>query len=189
MEDSIQGLDGWMQEDILAGYIMRNQEYGINFRVLWNLLIFETDFTILPMDYTNSERSNIMIAPMIGIRLPRFVMPYIMVGANLNFSFATGDEGTVFDKANYTANSVIVQPGLILKTGVDFKTDFFSIGLYYQYRMKDFNEVNYWYSTFQEGGISSADAFWNVIGSQSRIGIIFSVYFSKNEKKENNKTE
>jgi hypothetical protein len=42
---------------------------------------------------------------------------------------------------------------------------------------------------FQEGGISGSDAFWNVIGSQSRIGIIFSVYFSKNEKKENNKTE
>ena len=176
-EDSIQNLDTWMQEDILAGYIMRNQEYGIHLRILWNALIFETDFTLLPMDYTNSERSNIMIAPMIGVRLPYFIMPYLMIGPNLNVAIATNDSGSWRDRIGYMKNNIIITPGLILKTGVDFKADYFSIGLYYQYRMKDFNEVNYWYSEFIDGCVSNTDAFWNIIGSQSRIGLTFSVYF------------
>ena len=179
MENNLQSLDKWMQKDILAGYIMRNQEYGIHLRILWHVLIFETDFTLLPMDYTKSERSNIMIAPMIGLRYPHFVMPYLMIGPNLNIGFETDDSGTWQDRIHYIKNSLIVRPGLILKTGVDLKADYFSIGLYYQYRMKDFNEVNYWYSEFIDGCITGTDAFWNIIGSQSRIGLTFSVYFSK----------
>ena len=176
-EDSIQNLDSSMQKDILAGYIMRNQEYGFHLRILWNALIFETDFTLLPIDYTNNERSNIMVAPMIGLRYPYFIMPYFMVGPNLNIAVATDNSGTWKDKIDYIKNNLIITPGLIFKTGVDFKVDYFSIGLYYQYRMKDFNEINYWYSIFQEGAISNTDAFWNIIGSQSRIGLTFSVYF------------
>lgn len=177
-KNSIQNIDTWMQEDILAGYIMRNQEYGINLRVLWRSLIFETDFTLLPMDYTNSERSNIMIAPMIGLRYPYFIMPYFLVGPNLNIGFETDNSGTWKDKIDQVKNSLIVRPGLIFKTGVDLKADYFSIGLYYQYRMKDLSELNYWYSVFQEGEISNTEAFWNVVGSQSRLGLTFSVYFN-----------
>lgn len=176
-EDSIHNLSNWMQNDILASYILRNQEYGMHIRILWNVLIFETDFDFLPMDYTNSERSNIMLAPMIGIRYPSFIMPYIMIGPNLNVGFETTDKGSWHDKINTVKNSLIFTPGLILKTGLDFKAQYFSIGLYYQYRLKDFNELTYWYSIFNEGGISNTEAFWNIVGSQSRIGITFSVYF------------
>lgn len=176
-EDSIQDLSNWHQKDLLASYIFRNQEYGMHLRILWNVLIFETDFDFLPMDYTDSKRSNIMIAPMIGIRYPSFIMPYLMIGPNLNVGFETTDTGSWEDKISTIKNSMIFTPGLILKTGLDFKAQYFSIGLYYQYRLKDFNEITYWYSIFKEGYISNTDAFWNIISSQSRIGLTFSVYF------------
>ncbi len=185
-EDSIQNLPFSMQKDLLAEYIFKNQEYGIHLRLLWNVIIFETNFDILPMDYSNNERSNFMIAPMIGLRYPGFIMPYLMVGPNFNIGYQVSDEGSWQDKMNSTKNSLIFSPGLILKTGLDFKFQHFSFGLYYQYRMKDFNELTYWYSLFKEGDITNTDAAWNIIASQSRIGLHFSIYFSKKNKKQEN---
>lgn len=176
-KDSIMDLSGWMQEDILLSYILRSQEYGFHLRILWNILIFEMDFDLLPMDYTYIERSNIMLAPMIGIRYPSFIMPYFMIGPNLNIGFENMDFGTMRNKINTVNNSMIVTPGLVFKTGLDFKMQRFSIGLYYQYRIKDFNEITYWYSEYRDNSVSGPEAVWNIMASQSRMGLTFSVYF------------
>jgi hypothetical protein len=184
-QEALTELDTWMQKSILATYVLRNMEYGIQFRLLWKYLISETDFVFTPTDYSDNSKINIAIAPMIGFRSPRFIMPYFMAGPN--FTLAVNpeiykSESNWHDKINATKNTLSFSPGLIVRTGVDTKFKRFSLGFYYQYKIKDFSEFNYWNSLYKEGEITGQEAFGNSLAQNSRFGISMSWYIHKNKK-------
>ena len=62
------------------------------------------------------------------------------------------------------------RPGINLRAGLDFKFKGFSIGAYYQYTIKDFQEFTGWYYAIVSEGLTQQQAAGMIFGAQSRFG-------------------
>jgi hypothetical protein len=49
-KQAYQNLNGAMQRSVLVANILGSMDYGLQFRLLWSALMFETDVSILPFD-------------------------------------------------------------------------------------------------------------------------------------------
>ncbi len=177
-QEALQELDGAMKRAILVANILGSLEYGINFRVLYKIMLFETDLILLPFDSSYNGRFDILLSPMIGVRAPFFIMPYIITGVCFTFSFYPSEFTSIEEwKGGWAAtNNFAFRPGLNTRIGLDFKIKGFSIGAYYQWTVKDFQEFTSWYWHIVNSGYSNLDATWKILAAQSRFGITISLY-------------
>ncbi len=175
---ALQSLNGAMQRAILVANILGAMEYGVQLRILWHILMVETDLVLLPFDGSYNGRLDFSWAVMAGIRCPFFIMPYFLAGVNFTFSFYPKE---FTEKENWkgdwaATDNFVFRPGLNLRAGLDLKFKNFSIGGYYQYSIKDFQEFSLWYNKIVDEGINKSDAVGMILGSQSRFGVALCFY-------------
>lgn len=176
-KEAFNNLSEGMRRAILVANILGGMEYGLHARILWKALISELDLVLLPFDGSYNGRLDFCIIPMIGIRAPFFIMPYIMLGPTFTFSFYP-EEFAKFEewKSNYAATSNFAfRPGINTRLGVDLKLGNFAIGGYYQHTVKDFQEFTSWYWHLA-ASFGSAEAVGRILASQSRFGVVITFY-------------
>ncbi len=184
---SIQSLNPGYQKAILAYNVMKSMEYGFQFRVLWHVMMFESDLILLPSNNNYAQRIDFMANAMIGIRAPYFIMPYILVGPNLTVGFNYQDfmaekEGSGWLKA--AQDNTTYEIGMNLRLGLDFKFKNFSFGGFYQYTIKNFKEFSNLYDKFTDDNISANEIASYIFKEQSRFGISLTWYFSPSSKED-----
>ncbi len=177
------GLSESMKTGVLISNILSTLEYGIKFRVMWNVLIGEADLNILPMEGTYNGKLDFSMNFNVGVRLPFWIMPYVMMGPMFTFSFYPEEFIKVESwRSNWGGfQNFLFRPGLNIKAGLDFKFKTFSIGAYYSYSIKDFDEFTNFFDTIVLGNIGDSDeeiqeAVGMVFGRQSKFGIAFIIY-------------
>ncbi len=180
--DAYKNLTNPMKRALIISNIFGALEYGITGRILWNYLIGELDIILLPFDGSYNGRMDLVITPLVGLRYPWMLMPYLIVGMTLTFSFYPGELDTIesWKSRSAATNNFVFRPGLIVRLGADFKVSNFSIGLYYQYTIKDFDEFTLWYNELIDYGYSPTEAGGKIFGSQSRFGVAINMYFNFN---------
>jgi hypothetical protein len=175
--EALGALNSGMQRAILIANILGGMQYGIHMRILWNVLIGEADLTLLPFEGSYNGRLDFSLTPMVGIRAPFFIMPYIMLGPSFTFSFYPAN---VADLESWRTNAVFKNfafaPGLNTRVGLDLKLGKFAIGGYYQYSIVDFQEFGGWFWQLTQN-FSASDAAARIFSSQSRFGGIITFYF------------
>jgi hypothetical protein len=177
-QEALQNLNGNMQRALLVANILGSLEYSLNARFLWNILISEVDITLLPFEGTYSGKLDLMVVPMVGVRAPWFIQPYVMAGVMFTFSFYPNEFTKIESwKGDWAAtDNFCWRPGVNLRLGLDFKFKGFSVGAYAQYTVKDFQEFTSWWGTLVAAGMTSAEATGRIIASQCRIGIVMDYY-------------
>ena len=185
-KEAILNLPPNMRRGIYVSNILASMEYGIKARILWQLMIIDTDLVFLPYDSSYNGRMDMEWTADIGVRYPWFIMPYFMGGLNFTFSWYPTDVKLIDEwKTHYAyAGNFVWRPGINFKAGLDFKWRSFSIGLYYQYMIKDFEEFTGWwtvlYDSLKNGSTDDATArstaSWYVFAAQSRFGLSLTWY-------------
>ena len=163
-------LDPNWQRAIIVANLLGNIEYGLQLRLLYKILIAETDLMLLPYDGSSGKLDftwNINA----GIRAPFFIMPYLTGGVNFTFSIYPE---AVADAENWKSSwgsmgRFVWRPGINFKTGLDFKFKHFSIGAYYQYMIEDFSEFSNLVQVYEQNGAQYIGAA--IFGAQSRFGV------------------
>ena len=173
-----QNLSGAMQRAVLVANILGSMDYGMQFRILWKPLMFETDLSILPYDGSFNGRLDFMVTPFIGVRAPFFIMPYFIAGPILTFSFypATFTQIEFWRSRWGITSNFVFRPGINTRLGLDIKLKGFSIGAYYQYTIKDFDEFTNFYGSLVAAGFTNADAAGKIFAEQSRFGMAICLY-------------
>jgi len=165
-----------VRQTVLVANIFASMEYAMQVRILVNIFMSEADIIFLPMDSAANGRFDVMMTVNAGVRLPFWIMPYAMAGVNFTFSWYPG---RVVDFENwrttYGANifeNFAWSPGMNIKLGLDVKFRNFSVGAYYVYMIKDFNEfggkVKQVAEDMANGDFNTAGGM--IFGSQSRFG-------------------
>ena len=133
---------------LLVANIFGSMEYAFKLRFLWKILMIETDFSLVPYNGFYNGRFDFGITANGGVRLPYVVMPYITGGINLSFHFYPDAVYKIEPwKARWGSyENFAFRFGLNIKGGLDFKFKIFSIGIYYQWVVKDFQEFSDWFS-------------------------------------------
>lgn len=175
-KQSFKNLNGAMQRAVLVANILGSMEYGIHARFMWHMLMSEVDVVLLPFDGSYNGRLDFSVQPMIGIRAPFFIMPYLIIGPLFTFSFYPEEMTKIENwKGNWAStDNFAFRPGLITRVGLDIKFKTFAIGGYYQYTIKDFQEFSLWYQDLITGGFTPSDAAGKIFGAQSRFGVVLS---------------
>jgi len=178
-KEALQNLNGNMQRAILVANILGSLEYGLSFRLLWHVLMVQSDIILLPFDGSYNGRLDLLVTPMIGVRFPWIVMPYIMMGMVFTFSFYPSEFTSIENwKTKWAAtDNFAFRPGIVLRAGVDFKLPNFSIGAFGEYIVKDFQEFTSWYWHITNEGYTGAQAVGKIVASQFRAGISAYFYF------------
>jgi hypothetical protein len=167
----------WARSIYIAN-IFGGMEYAINMRILWSALMFESDISLLPFDSSANGRLDFLVNANIGIRAPFWIMPYLTVGPTFTFSwypsYANVKDVSIesWKSAWGSVGNFVWRPGLNVRAGLDFKFRHFSIGAYYQYTIKDFEEFANM-SSYIAGNTLVKDlpsAVGMVLASQSRFG-------------------
>lgn len=183
-KEAFNNLDGGMKRAIVVANLLGAFEYGLQTRILWRILLAEIDLIILPFDSAYNGRVDLVISPMLGIRAPLAIMPYLIGGIIFTFSFYQNNFSTKEKwKSSWAhTDNFVFRPGLNIKAGIDFKIPAylkvpkFSIGAYYQYTIKDFEEFSGWYNQFIDNGSTTWEAATNILSAQSRVGISLCFY-------------
>lgn len=176
---ALKSINGSMARAIMIANILGAMEYGVSARFLWNILISEVDLDLLPLDGSYNGRLDLMLSPMIGIRSPWFIQLYAMVGVPFTFSFYPNNITIESWKIRWAATDHFAfNIGIIARLGLDLKFKSFSIGGYYQYTVKDFQEFIGWYNAFRDIGVSPGEAAGKIFAAQSRFGVALSYYFN-----------
>jgi hypothetical protein len=167
-----------MGRAILIANILGGFEYGIHTRIVWSALMVEGDLFVLPFDSSYNGRVDLMLTTNIGIRAPFFIMPYITAGVNFTFSWYPDQVSNIDSWKNWGVfNNFVFRPGMNVRTGLDLKFKHFSLGAYYQYTIKDFDEFTGWWQQLTDNlyneGIEKAgeQAAGLIFAAQSRFGI------------------
>lgn len=179
-KDAFKNLDKAMQYTIIAANIVGAMEYGFKFRIMYHVLIADADLTLLPFDGSYNSRVDLQLSVNAGVRVPFFIMPYITMGFLSTFSFYPDDFIKVEEwKQNYGGfKNFAFRPGMVSRVGIGFNFSTFSIGAYYQWTVKDFDEyVGFWESL--ANSTNPVDASGKIFGYQSRFGIEMVWYLIK----------
>lgn len=179
-QEALKNINGSMARAIMVANILGAMEYGLSARILWNVLIAEVDLFFLPFDGSYNGRLDFMAVPLIGVRSPWFIQLYAMAGVPFVFSFYP-DKLTQIEnwRTRWAAtDNFAFRIGLMIRLGLDLKFKTFSIGGYYQYTIKDFEEFTAWHNAFRDIGVTPADAAGKIFAAQSRFGIAISFYLN-----------
>ena len=168
---------------LLVSNIIGAMEFGINSRILYKAFMLDSNLILLPFDGSYNGRLDFLVSVNMGLRAPFWIMPYINAGVNFTFSWYPQNVTDIDSWKNWGVfNNFVFRPGLNLRAGLDIKFRHFSVGAYYQYTIKDFEEFGGWFSKIY-GDLSSqnyenaqAQAFGLIFASQSRFGAVLSWY-------------
>ncbi len=181
--DAYNGLSKNMKTAIWVSNIFASMEYAIQARVLWNVLLVHADLGFLPMDSSYNGRFDMVLGVNAGVRAPFFIMPYVTAGVNFTFSFYP-DKVVNISTENWKLNAkygvaenFVFRPGINFVAGLDLKLGKFSIGGFYKYIIKDFDEFNYMYQQFKNDATRFDSAVGLIFSSQSKFGVAVSFYF------------
>ncbi len=179
-KDAFKNLDKAMQYTIIAANIVGAMEYGFKFRIMYHVLIADADLTLLPFDGSYNGRVDLQLSVSAGVRVPFFIMPYITMGFLSTFSFYPDEFIKVEEwKQNYAGfANFAFRPGMVSRVGLGLNFPAFSMGLYYQWTVKDFYEyVGFWNELANSS--TPADAAGKIFGYQSRFGFEMVWYLIK----------
>jgi hypothetical protein len=175
-----------MKRSIYVSNILGSMEYGVVGRILWSALMLESDVLILPFDGAYNGRLDLVWTGNVGVRAPFWIMPYLSAGANFTFSWYPSSVASVDPwKSRWgSIGNFAWRPGINARAGLDFKFKHFSIGAYYQYTIKDFEEFTGWTTQLTENirantGVQDVglQVAGMVIAAQSRFGVSLVWYF------------
>lgn len=182
----LRDLGSAFQKTLFIANILATMDYSFQLRLLWKILIIETDLTLLPFNGSYNGRLDLMLTVNGGIRAPFWIMPYLMGGVNFTFQFYPDEVYKIEKwKSDWGAfKNFVFRPGINVRAGLDIKFRVFSIGAYYQYTIKDFEEFTDWLGILKSALITSGEsaeaagvkAAGMVLGAQSRFGINFCWY-------------
>jgi hypothetical protein len=158
---------------VMIANIVGSFEFGFKYRVKWNVLLFDSDVSILFYDGSYNSRLDFEFSNDIGIRMPYWIMPYASCGPNYTLSFYQNYFDLVEDwRTHYLAyQNVMYRIGFHARLGVDFNLKKFSIGLYYQYTIKDFDEFGGFCFAQIYVKNNFACAAIGIFAYQSRLGV------------------
>jgi hypothetical protein len=163
-----------MLNSLIAGYILTSMQYGVRTRIMYHVLISDIDLIFLPRDGANNERFDFQFIPSIGLRIPWLLMPYITVGPSFTFSFYPDKVVNLENwktRAGYgIIENFVFRPGVNVKLGLDINIRRLTLGVFYQYEIKDFAEFTDYYDLIMTSGYSASDAAWKIFGYQGRFG-------------------
>lgn len=170
-----------MNRAILVANILGGLEYGANFRILWKALMLDSNIVLLPFDGSYNGRFDFLVNANIGIRAPFWIMPYLSAGINFTFSWYPENVTNIDSWKTWGVfNNFVFRPGINARAGLDIKFRHFSIGAYYQYTIKDFDEFGVWYNNLKDSMAGDPEAqnkaIGLVLGAQSRFGACISWY-------------
>jgi len=179
-KNALKSLDVGMQTAIITANILAGLEYGLKFRIMYHVLIADADLTFLPFDGSYNGRIDLGLSLNAGIRAPFFIQPYLMAGVLFNFSFYPDEFWKVEEwKSNYAGfKNFLFRPGMQFRLGLDLNFIGFTIGVHYQYAIKDFDEFTLYYNSL--ASISSpSDAATKIFCYQSKVGFDMVWYLVK----------
>jgi hypothetical protein len=182
--EGLDSLNKAMQQSIMVANILGGMEYAFQFRLLWHVLMVEADLVLLPFNGSYNGRFDLNLNMYAGVRAPFWIMPYFIAGPMFTFSFYPDDFKAVEEwKSNYGGfKQFLFRPGLNMRLGLDFKFKHFSIGAYYQYSIKDFEEYGRWFADLvtelesQSYTDAQTRAAGMIFGAQSRFGASIAWY-------------
>lgn len=179
--ESLKNLSAAYQRAMIVSNMFAGMEYGIQIRSLWNIFMSEADIALLPMNGAYNGRLDFSISLNTGVRIPFFIMPYIMGGFNMGFQFYPDNVRKIepWKSSLGTVGNFAFRPGFNVKAGLEIKFKKFSIGGFYQYVVKDIEEYSAWRETLQEsleqagetGDGASAKAAGLMFSAQSKFGL------------------
>ncbi len=183
-QTKLKAMDPKIQRAVMIANLFGAMEYGIQLRMLYKALMLESNLMFLPFDGTYNGRFDMMLTVNAGLRAPFWIMPYFLAGVNFTFSFYPGKLSTSenWKKKWGATDSFVWRPGVNLRLGLDIKFKGLSIGAYYQYTVKDFEEFSSLYSSIEKSVKESnaqyvqAQAFGMLLGAQSRFGASICLY-------------
>ncbi|HPY86401.1 MAG TPA: hypothetical protein PLG34_00265 [Spirochaetota bacterium] len=179
-KDALKSLDVGMQSAIITANILAGLEYGVKFRFMYHMLIADADLAFLPFDGSYNGRIDLGLSLNAGIRAPFFIQPYLMTGILFNFSFYPDEFLKVEEwKSNYAGfKNFLFRPGMHFRLGLELNFISFTIGLHYQYAIKDFDEFTRYYNSL--ASISGpSDAATKIFCYQSKVGFDMVWYIVK----------
>jgi hypothetical protein len=173
-KEVISKLDSQTVRGLVFANILCSMEYGIRTRFMYHVFISDIDLVFLPSDSSTNGRFDFQLIPTIGVRVPWLLMPYITAGPSFTFSFypdKISDADNWKTKAGYGVfNNFVFRPGLNIRTGLDLNLRRMTIGVFYEYGIKDFAEFSDYYRSLIINGYSVNDAVWRVFNYQGRFG-------------------
>jgi len=182
----LRDLGSAFQKTLFIANILATMEYSIQLRILWKILIFETDLSLLPFNGSYNGRLDFTLTINGGIRAPFWFMPYILCGVNFAFQFYPDEVYKIEKwKSDWGAfKNFVFRPGINVRAGLDIKFRVFSIGAYYQYTVKDFEEFTDWLGILKSALITGGESAQSagikaagmVLGAQSKFGVNFCWY-------------
>jgi hypothetical protein len=174
---ALESLPETTKRSIYIANILGGMEYAVSMRLLWSALMIESDLVLLPFDNSTNGRLDFLVNANIGVRAPFWIMPYITAGPTFTFSWYPSNVKDVtvesWKSAWGSVGNFVWRPGLNARAGLDFKFRHFSIGAYYQYTIKDFQE----FANMADYLVSNTtikelpQAVGMVFASQSRFGL------------------
>ena len=175
-------LNGASKQALVTSNMLASMEIGFQMRILAHVFFSELDLVAEPMVNIGSGHCDFLVMYDIGIRCPKWVMPYIAVGINGTFSLYPDNIANIqkwrqsLGNANYYNNNFMITLGAHAKVGLDVKFKRFSVGFYCLYLIKDV--INDWTDTlpnyYKELKIAAEDkdiyGTMFFVASQFRLG-------------------
>ena len=191
-----EGLTSAAKQTFITSNMLAAMQIGFQMRFLAHVFFSELDFIVEPMTSVSSGHCDFIGMFDIGIRCPKWIMPYFAVGINGTFSLypdniqnvdvlwrenAEGEQESftwrkTLGNVNYAQDNLMITLGAHAKVGLDVKFKRFSVGFYCMYLVKDV--INDWTDAlpnyYKELGIAqdNPDTYGTLyfVASQFRLG-------------------
>ncbi|MBN2546336.1 MAG: hypothetical protein JXB50_11100 [Spirochaetes bacterium] len=170
--EAFNSMDAVQQRYILALHVISSINYGLQWRILYKLFLFESYFAIKPYQLYEKNIS-LIFNIQAGLRIPFFIMPYFIVGINFT-SVIYPESGLRLENEGINilkTDNFVLKPGITAKIGLDLKLKRLSTGIFYQYIVSDLNEFNTLYSSYLNAQNTGSMTVLKIIGLQSHIGL------------------
>ena len=131
------------KQSLITGNILGAMQIGFQMRMLAHVFFSELDIIAEPMTNISSGHCDLIGMFDVGIRCPKWIMPYIAVGVNGTFGLYPYNIETVegwrdlTNKNRYVNDCLKISFGAHAKVGLDVKFKRFSVGFYCLYLVKD----------------------------------------------------
>lgn len=161
---------------LITSNILASMQLGFQMRILAHVFFSELDLIAEPMVNITSGHCDFLAMYDIGIRCPKWIMPYIAVGVNGTFGLYPENVETVLSwrttlgNVNYVNKNFMISLGVHAKVGLDVKFKRFSVGCYCLWLVKDV--INDWTDSLNNYYLDKDSEYGTLqfVASQFRLG-------------------